>query len=281
MRLLPLEPAIKAGIIDRLRELQGNFEAEDFLADYDVHIEKYFFAARLLDTKKKVLDVACGQGYGSFILSRFSSQVVGVDIAEDRIATSSRLFHKEGNIEFILSDALRIDFHDEFDLVACFETLEHIAPGDQERFIRVLRRALKPGGILIISTPNRDAHTMVGKIHDNATSKNPHDHKLTLGMKEFIALLDKGGLPVHEYYGQGFVSRRLGNLGSTKLVKVLRMIDFLNLRRAISPAMRDFLKLPQPGKVSHDSAVIDSSLHPAGMDKEFIPMDQIAICVKQ
>lgn len=119
-----------------------------------IHIARYSFAKELC-AGKRVLDAACGEGYGSRLLANWgASEVVGVDISAEAIASAQQHFASD-NVKFIQNDAETLQRHFEphsFDLIVSFETIEHVQ--DPELFLRNIRDLLKPGGVVAISCPN-------------------------------------------------------------------------------------------------------------------------------
>lgn len=119
-----------------------------------IHIARYSFAEPYC-ANKRVLDVACGEGYGSRLLADWgASEVVGVDISIDAVQSAQRHFGG-GNVSFIQSEGetLLEKFEPEsFDLIVSFETIEHV--GDPVKFLTNVKRLLKPGGVIAISCPN-------------------------------------------------------------------------------------------------------------------------------
>jgi ubiquinone/menaquinone biosynthesis C-methylase UbiE len=126
------------------------------------HLARYSWACGFA-SGKRVLDAACGVAYGSrMLLDAGAAAVVGVDIAEDVIADLRSL---EGpQLKFEVADLRRLPFpDDEFDLITCFEAIEHVA--DPELVLDELRRVLRPGGLLAVSTPNRDVYNPGNPYH--------------------------------------------------------------------------------------------------------------------
>jgi 2-polyprenyl-3-methyl-5-hydroxy-6-metoxy-1,4-benzoquinol methylase len=121
---------------------------------YREHIERYRFALDFVKNKK-VLDMACGTGYGSqMMLEAGASEITGGDINEESIETAKRSYQNQ-NIKFEVADAVEMPFPvAEFDLVVSFETIEHLTEAD--KFVKELARVLKSKGQLIMSTPNRE-----------------------------------------------------------------------------------------------------------------------------
>jgi len=114
------------------------------------HLERYRFACELLEPGQKVLDVACGTGYGTDTLVNHGCDAIGADIDDGILEEAKK---KWGHSEFRKADVLNLPFEDElFDAVVSFETIEHVTDG--ERFLSEMNRVLKTGGIFICSTPN-------------------------------------------------------------------------------------------------------------------------------
>jgi SAM-dependent methyltransferase len=153
------------------------------------HVARYLWAADLVHGE--VLDVACGTGYGSRVLARVAS-VTGVDRAQEAVARARA--RVEG--AFLVADVPPIPFADDcFDFVVSFETVEHIS--EDGEFVREIRRVLRPGGRLLISTPNGDVSTV-----DGTPLNEWHIREYTLGsLKE---LLENAGLEVNDVYAQSF-----------------------------------------------------------------------------
>ena len=117
------------------------------------HWHRYHFVAPLV-AGREVLDVACGEGYGSALNARHAARVTGADIAPAAIAHARARYAEQPNLEFREADCAALPFADaSFDVVVSFETLEHIAA--QETFLDEVRRVLRPGGFVVLSCPNK------------------------------------------------------------------------------------------------------------------------------
>jgi 2-polyprenyl-3-methyl-5-hydroxy-6-metoxy-1,4-benzoquinol methylase len=114
------------------------------------HVYRYGFASRFVE-RKRVLDIACGEGYGAAALRKAgAAKVIGVDIADD-VCRHARekygLDARRGSAEQIpVADA-------SIDVIVSFETIEHVS--NPLRFLDECLRVLVPNGRLIISTPNK------------------------------------------------------------------------------------------------------------------------------
>lgn len=141
------------------------------------HIYRYRFAAQFVKGKR-VLDIACGEGYGAAALQKAgAASVIGIDVSPDACVHAH---HKYG-LDARVGDAQNIALDKaSVDVVVSFETIEHISqPG---KFLDECARVLAPGGMMIVSTPNRDAY------HKN----EPHNpfHLKELNEAEFVELLN-------------------------------------------------------------------------------------------
>lgn len=131
------------------------------------HWHRYLFAAPLA-AGRRVLDVACGEGYGSALLARYAAQVTGVDVAAAAIGHARARYGAQPNLAFREGDCAALPFADaSFDVVVSFETVEHVAA--QQEFVAEARRVLAPGGLFVLSCPNKveysDKRGLVNEFH--------------------------------------------------------------------------------------------------------------------
>lgn len=152
-------------------EVYGQIEVE--------HLHRYFLA-RDMCRNLDVLDIACGEGYGSALLAQVARSVVGIDVSDQAVAHAERAYPKS-NLSYQQGDARSLPFPDDsLDVIVSFETLEHFYEHDQ--FLAEVRRVLRPTGRLIISSPDRDVYSPPG------SAANPY-HVRELSRIEFEALL--------------------------------------------------------------------------------------------
>lgn len=122
------------------------------------HLARYAFATMLIDADSEVLDIASGEGYGAAMLSGKASRVTGVDNSYDAVQ-HARAEYFSPNIRYIHGDATNLELDDAFfDYIVSFETIEHIK--DPDKALSEMRRVLKPNGVLVISTPDRDVFNL-------------------------------------------------------------------------------------------------------------------------
>jgi SAM-dependent methyltransferase len=115
------------------------------------HRSRYRFAARLAAPGLRILDVATGAGFGLGLLEQAGACPVGVDYAADALRD---IRQRQPAARVVRADATRLPFQGaSFDLVVSFETIEHVV--DAGVLVESIRRVLRPGGQLVLSTPNR------------------------------------------------------------------------------------------------------------------------------
>lgn len=198
---------------------------------YLEHLARYEFAARFV-RGMRVLDVACGSGYGAQVLCGAGAcEYLGVDISEEALRLARSRYRVADNVSFLRGDACSLDkvAGGPFDVIVSFETIEHLL--EPERFLAKVHEALTPCGKFIVSTPNRSYSNPSGTLTSEPT--NPY-HIREWAVREFVALLARS-FKVEEIMGQGtypywkFLGRRLA--------KRNRLVEWLAARyRAIGPS---------------------------------------------
>jgi ubiquinone/menaquinone biosynthesis C-methylase UbiE len=152
------------------------------------HIYRYRFAANYVKGTD-VLDIACGEGYGTASLVRAGARnVTGVDISAEACAHAHRKYGidaRQGSAENIPLEPNSVD------VVVSFETIEHVSA--PQEFIQECARVLRPGGTVVISTPNQ-------AIYNVNTPNNPY-HVSEMSEAEFVELF-RGNFQNIEIYTQ-------------------------------------------------------------------------------
>lgn len=130
---------------------------------------------------KRALDVGCGAGLLCEPLARLGAGVTGVDAAAESIAVARDHAAAMGlAIDYRSGELASLDLG-QFDLVTSMEVLEHVA--DKPAFVAQLARHLAPGGLMIISTPNR----------------TPASRALLVGAAEAIGMVPRGTHDWHDF----------------------------------------------------------------------------------
>jgi ubiquinone/menaquinone biosynthesis C-methylase UbiE len=114
------------------------------------HRSRYRFAAQFV-AGQRVLDVACGSGFGLRMLTAARARAIGVDYDDD---TLEQIRREQPSATIVRADATQLPLETaSVDQVVSFETIEHVP--DACAMVGELRRVLRPGGHLVLSTPNR------------------------------------------------------------------------------------------------------------------------------
>jgi SAM-dependent methyltransferase len=145
------------------------------------HWHRYAFA-RGLAAGRGVVDVACGEGYGSALIAQVAREVLGVDIDPRTVAHASERY-RAPNLRFAAGSATALPLATgSRDMIVSFETLEHLPREAQAGMIAEFARVLSPDGFLVISSPNRPEYS------EARDYRNPF-HLHELDRAELAALL--------------------------------------------------------------------------------------------
>ena len=121
----------------------------------DAHCIRYIKASRYIKKNDRVLDVACGYGYGSFLAYHNSKAkfILGIDLSKNSTEYANLMYGAK-NLSFRAGDAQNLESlsDDSFDFIFSFETIEHLP--NPNKYLAELYRVLAPGGRLFISAPN-------------------------------------------------------------------------------------------------------------------------------
>lgn len=148
---------------------------------YYEHLNRYLFAAEFVKGKK-VLDLGCGSGYGSKILDEAGAEkVVGVDVSKETIKYAKSKYRSR-HLTYKLGNATDLIFkNDSFDMVVCFELLEHVS--NDNKLIKEIKRVTSKKGLCLISTPNKFTYPTGNKFHKREYFPNEFE---TLLKKHFV-----------------------------------------------------------------------------------------------
>jgi 2-polyprenyl-3-methyl-5-hydroxy-6-metoxy-1,4-benzoquinol methylase len=152
------------------------------------HVERYKFAATLV--KGRVLDAACGCGYGSRILTDAGCRVVGVDLENEAIQCAREHYPGPG---YLIGDIMDTPWAGRFDWIVSLETIEHLP--DAEHALRIFRLH---GSRLVASTPNQLRYPFDAKKFEG--DRFPHLRHYT--PDEFTEILEATGWKVKSRHCQ-------------------------------------------------------------------------------
>jgi len=149
---------------------------------------------------RRVLDAACGEGYGSWLLAGSAADVIGVDVDRAAIDHAAGRYQARPNLRYVQASCTALPLvAASIDLIISFETIEHLEA--QKDMLAEFRRVLAPGGVLIISSPNKAIYS------DEAGSSNEF-HVRELMRDELAAMLDTS-FPQQAWYGQRVLAHSL------------------------------------------------------------------------
>ena len=166
-----------------------------------LHYARYRFASQYAKGKS-VLDIACGVGYGSHQLALAgASSVVGVDILADNVSFAQRSYRLQ-NLHFVQGDITSFGEDQSYDLIVCFETIEHVA--QYNRALHNCRRLLRNKGCLIISSPDRRLSSPRNLLVTDRPENPFHVREFTLS--ELLLALEANGFSADEtrYFGPAY-----------------------------------------------------------------------------
>jgi 2-polyprenyl-3-methyl-5-hydroxy-6-metoxy-1,4-benzoquinol methylase len=197
-------------------------------ATFQHHLARYEFALAQMRPGERVLETGCGVGYGTHFLARKARFVLGIDYSPPAIQYAAARY-RAPNLAFAVMNCHRMALPDAaFDRIISFEMYEHLErPLD---YLQECARLLRPGGELLLSTPNR----ATWEIHMRSIEARYDFHINLVDLHQLRSQLSSsfGKLRI---YGQ----RRRGS----RLYSLLRSLDVWNLRlRLLPPAQREKLQ---------------------------------------
>src|SRR5882672_4616429 len=140
---------------------------------------------------RDVLEAGCGEGYGADLIAEHATRVIGLDYDEQTVAhvraRYPRIDMRHGNLAELPLAAGAVD------VVVNFQVIEHL--WDQGQFVAECFRVLRPGGVLLMSTPNRITFSP-----GRDTPINPF-HTRELNAAELTELLTTAGFQIEGVYG--------------------------------------------------------------------------------
>ncbi|WP_242126097.1 bifunctional 2-polyprenyl-6-hydroxyphenol methylase/3-demethylubiquinol 3-O-methyltransferase UbiG [Sphingobium sp. Sx8-8] len=172
---------------------------------------------------KRAIDVGCGAGLLAEPLARLGAAVTALDAAEENIAVARAHAHGQGLvIDYRATPVEELDAGG-FDLVTSMEVIEHVA--DPAAFAAALAAKLAPGGLLVMSTPNRTPLSRLAMITIGESiggiPRGTHDWHKFLNPQELTKLLEDAGLEVTDTSGISFDPRYGFTLSSSKAINYL------------------------------------------------------------
>jgi len=196
---------------------------------------------------RRVLDLGCGAGFGTHLLSCASRHVVGADYDGKAIAECDRLYGQNDRLRYVRMDATAPAFLDHsFDVVISFEVLEHMSSARLDAYLSGIRRVLAQDGVALFSTPNR----LVEKPHLESVGIRNDYHVNSVSPSELRTQLRSQFSSV-QVLGQKPVERRAK--------RWLKAVDLFNLRhRLLSSRSKSALDRSLSGGLSSYRPALDA-----------------------
>ena len=219
------------------------------------HEARYKFAAQFV-RGKCVVDCACGAGIGSQLFAENGALEVRAIDSSDVAVSEAQKNCKCSNLKITLGDAVNTALPNACaDVFISLETIEHIE--DDEAFVEEVFRVLKPGGIFICSTPNRDMTNPATAMIDKPW--NPH-HLREYNLREFRARVETR-LQTQGVYGQNpvspwrarFVRQLAVSLGTSWAIKLNKL---LKCRWFLIPSPRHHEVRPVSSKLDYEFYIL-------------------------
>jgi 2-polyprenyl-3-methyl-5-hydroxy-6-metoxy-1,4-benzoquinol methylase len=186
------------------------------------HRGRYSWAAQLV-AGRSTLDAGCGTGYGLEILAQGgAAELTGVDLDPAAVAAARQRGERNGAV-VTQADLQALEFSDDcFDVAVCFETIEHLAA--PERGLAELRRVVRPGGTLIVSSPNPDVYP----------SGNEH-HLHEFRPEELRELVGSHFPQVHVFLQHAWLASLIEPAEGERLTEPSRSEEEVGVRRSSRP----------------------------------------------
>lgn len=198
------------------------FKESDYISK--LHLKRYEFALNYVQNLN-VVDIACGEGYGSKILSEKAQKVSGFDIDQEAI-NHAKISYTEPNLFFSHGSVVKIPLEDaSVDVVVSFETIEHVDYQSQKQFLREVLRVLKPSGLFIVSTPDKD---VCGEGHNEFHICEMNKKSFLKELGGYFKNVDLFGQDVKEYKSSAFLLIK-------RILNHIIKLDKYNLRHKLFP----------------------------------------------
>jgi O-antigen biosynthesis protein len=194
------------------------------------HLERYRFACQYV-AGKSVLDIACGAGYAApMYVAADVASYLGVDISPELVESANEYYASE-NAAFVHGDITTFDCGRRFDVISCFETIEHVP--NYKMAIQNLIQLLTPGGMLLMSSPNRHVTTPCAELLTDKP-RNPF-HVQEFLPAELLAELNAAGLTasMSDVYGQ-----RLCRIPRNRVLRAAYKVFAGNPKKKASPEVK-------------------------------------------
>jgi 2-polyprenyl-6-hydroxyphenyl methylase/3-demethylubiquinone-9 3-methyltransferase len=152
-----------------------------------------------------IIDIGCGGGLISVPLAKLGANITGIDASLENIETA-KFYAKDLGLEINFLCGAAEDHQEKYDVILCLEVIEHVS--SPEFFIESIKKLLKPGGMMMISTINRTPKAYLSAIIGaeyilNWVPRGTHEFNKFLKPSELSQMLNKNDLQIKELKGLG------------------------------------------------------------------------------
>jgi 2-polyprenyl-3-methyl-5-hydroxy-6-metoxy-1,4-benzoquinol methylase len=193
---LEKKPLAKAATTDYERPANVDYNN----VTYQRCLYAYDFAIPYI-TGKKVLDVGCGHGYGTLHMSKYAADITGADYSSETVADNAMRYKEITTMHFVQNEVPPLKFETaSMDVITSFQFIEHLER--RLEFIKEAHRVLKPGGTLLLTTPNikRSLARNPFHVHEYTFDEMKSEVASVFGSFELMGL--GGNEKVTEYYAK-------------------------------------------------------------------------------
>lgn len=159
----------------------------------------YKFAAKLIGKNRRVLDVGCNEGLGTWVLSKECGYAKGLDFDKEAIGIAKSNFSNDA-VDFTTEDILSNKDFEKWDAIVNFDVIEHIYSSDIDMFFNQIKEKMKKEGLFILGTPSlisqRFASEISKKGHVNIYSPERLEEEMKKHFK-FVFLFAANDEVVH------------------------------------------------------------------------------------
>ncbi|MDO8512135.1 MAG: class I SAM-dependent methyltransferase [bacterium] len=126
-------------------------------------LSRYKFVSKILNNKKSVADIGCGDGFGSRLISTCVGNLDGYDFDPLFIENAKKVNNNISNAKFIIHDILKNPLNKKYDGAYTLDVLEHIKPSKEKIFLTNICKSLTRHGILVLGTPSKESQIYASK----------------------------------------------------------------------------------------------------------------------
>jgi len=169
----------------------------------------YNFASKIIGNDKKVLDIGCNEGLGTYLLSQKCGFAKGIDFDKDAI-NNAKQNYSFSNLKFSNENIFELKDKNKWDAIVNFDVIEHIAQSNADNFLKKIQAGLKDNGFVIIGTPSLISQQFASEVtkkghinvytHDRLEQEMKKHFKYVFLFSAHDEIVHTGYLPMANYY---------------------------------------------------------------------------------